>query len=59
RLGASRVVGPATVNMMGAGLSIATFKLGGVRFQLSEQPSHPQDRSAPTKPLPNDERTAT
>lgn len=53
RLGASGIVGPVTVHMMDAGLSIATFKLGGVRFQLSEHP--PQDRSAATH-LPNAER---
>ncbi|EHB58751.1 Glyoxalase/bleomycin resistance protein/dioxygenase [Mycolicibacterium rhodesiae JS60] len=49
RLGASAVVGPSAMRMMGVELSIATFALGGVRFQLSEQPSHPQDPSAPTK----------
>jgi catechol 2,3-dioxygenase-like lactoylglutathione lyase family enzyme len=37
RLGASHVVGPKTVAMPNHDFSITTFKLDGVRFQLTEQ----------------------
>ncbi len=55
RLGASGIIGPVPMSMMGAELSIATFTLGGVRFQLSEQQPHPHDRPAVSEPLPSPE----
>ncbi len=55
RLGASGIIGPVPMSMMGAELSIATFTLGGVRFQLSEQEPHPHDRPAVSEPLPSPE----
>ena len=55
RLGASQVVGPVAKSVASNEFSIATFTLGGVRFQLSEQQPHPHDRPAVSEPLPSPE----
>ena len=45
RLGASHVAGPKVMAMSGHDFSITTFKLDGVRFQLTAQsaPSQPEE----------------
>jgi hypothetical protein len=53
RLGASHIVGPKAMAMSGIDFWITTFKLDGVRFQLTEQRGRPASAStAPHESTP-------
>jgi hypothetical protein len=51
RLGASHVVGPKAMAMSGHDFSITTFKLDGVRFQLTAQSTPGAGPSGANRPL--------
>lgn len=55
RLGASHVVGPKAMTTSSHDFSIATFKLDGVRFQLTAQSRRGENPSAANRPLPHPE----